>query len=168
MYCITAYISERLTICPLHHNFFALSHLRSHVNEFSNLPLSSSFSPNSFYSSSNPLPITLSIFFPPTSSWCPSYVFLLFHNHQSSPFLVRKENICSMFFPGHCNKSSKEEHCVFSSSVSEQFFCSAETWIHGIMPGFFVLLYHCLTLKDLGRYYLLKDTWSKFTLLWFE
>lgn len=106
-----------------------------YTREFSNLPLSPSFSPNSFYSSSNPLSNHCSIFFliPPLPD---THVVLLFSNHQSSCFLVRKENICSTFSPGHCNKSSSKEHCVFSSSGSEQFFSSAETWIHGILPVF--------------------------------
>lgn len=119
---------------PFTSQFFAVSHFLSYipVSSLTCLCLLHSLQIPSIPHQTH-FPITAVFFIPPLSD---THVVLLFYNHQSSCFLVRKENICSTFSPGHCNKSSSKEHCVFSSSVSEQFFSSAETWIRGIMPVF--------------------------------
>lgn len=70
--------------------FFALSHFLSYISMSSLIclcPLHSLQIPSIPHQT--PFPITSSIFLPPHPD---AYVSLLFQNHQSSPFLVRKEN----------------------------------------------------------------------------
>lgn len=131
--CLQSRVSDNM---PFTSQFFALSRFLTYIPVSSLICLCLLHSPQiPSIPHQTPFPITAVFFFliPPLPD---THVVLLFYNHQSSCFLVRKENICSTFSPGHCNKSSSKEHCVFSSSVSEQFFSSAETWIHGIMPVF--------------------------------
>lgn len=61
--CAHVYTPEQLTIRPLGHSVCTVTFPQLHTSEFSNLPLSPLFSPNSFYSSSNPLSNLCSTFF---------------------------------------------------------------------------------------------------------